>query len=79
MAETHYHPCNMGPCLKGASDGVEWSVWIAVDGGFNVVTNGADDSEEWAQRYAEKSFLGGTPAVVMMRDVIRTPWRKAEM
>jgi hypothetical protein len=78
MAETHYHPCNLNPCgLDGASDDIELSVWVKASGGVNVATWDDGGDTERAEAYVAEEAAAGRTAWVMMRDVIRTPWRKA--
>lgn len=79
MAETHYHACRRDDCTDDEARGdVELSVWIKAAGGVNVVTWDDGGDSDRADAYAAEEIAAGRPATAMVRDVIRTPWRKAD-
>lgn len=77
MIATHYHPCDLDPCgLDGASDAIEFSVWVTAPGGVNVIYRQDGGDDDWAQGLVGEYAERGIAAVVMVRDAIRTHWRK---
>lgn len=80
MSETHYHACKRNGCKRDHATGdVEMSVWVKASGGVNVVTWDDGGDIDRAEEYVADEIEAGRTAWVMKRDVIRTPWRKAEM
>ena len=79
MTVAHYHACKRKDCTEEhARDRDEFAVWLTAPGGVNVVTSLDDGGLDWARETAADYEAQGTRALVMVRDVIRTSWRKVE-